>query len=95
MRTYIVNTNKGEIRLKALSYMDAESKARSAGYIVHSGTREAFDHEDFGSSSNFGGISIDPMDGDLAFGIGGGLTIDSDGDLGIQIAPGISLDFDD
>lgn len=42
---------------------------------------------------NAGQISVDATDGDLAVGIGSGLTIDSDGDLGIQIAPGISIDF--
>ena len=43
--------------------------------------------------SNSGQPSIDATDGDLAFGIGGGMTIDTDGDLGIQIAPGISLEL--
>ena len=42
---------------------------------------------------NTGQVSIDATDGDLAIGIGGGLTIDADGDLGIQIAPGISMEF--
>ena len=43
--------------------------------------------------TNAGKVSIDVTDGDLAIGIGSGLTIDSDGDLGIQIAPGLSIDF--
>lgn len=47
------------------------------------------DHND-----NAGEIGID-LDGDLAIGIGGGLTIDSDGDIGLKIAPGISIDFGD
>ena len=42
--------------------------------------------------NNLGQIGIS-TDGDLAFGIGGGLTIDSDGDLGIQVAPGLSIDL--
>jgi hypothetical protein len=41
---------------------------------------------------NAGEVGID-LDGDLAIGIGSGLTIDSDGDLGIKIAPGISMDL--
>lgn len=44
-------------------------------------------------NDNLGKPSIDVSDGDLAIGIGGGLTIDSDGDLGLQIAPGISIDL--
>ena len=40
-----------------------------------------------------GDLSVDVTDGDLAVGIGGGLTIDADGDLGMQIAPGISIEF--
>lgn len=43
-------------------------------------------------TDNAGQVGID-LDGDLAIGIGGGLTIDTDGDLGIQIAPGISIDI--
>jgi hypothetical protein len=46
-----------------------------------------------GNTNNAGQVSIDATDGDVAIGIGGGLTIDSDGDLGIQIAPGISIDI--
>lgn len=45
-----------------------------------------------GNTDNAGKVGID-LDGDIAIGIGGGLTIDSDGDLGIQIAPGISIDI--
>ena len=45
-------------------------------------------------TDNAGSVSVDVGDGDLAVGIGGGLTIDSEGDLGMQIAPGVSIDFD-
>ncbi len=45
------------------------------------------------ANSKPGDVSIDVTDGDLAVGIGGGLTIDADGDLGIQIAPGLSIEF--
>lgn len=44
------------------------------------------------SSDNLGDVSIG-SDGDIAFGIGGGLTIEPDGDLGIQVAPGFSIEF--
>ena len=45
------------------------------------------------NGKNSGNISVDATDGDLAIGIGGGLTIDTDGDLGIQIAPGLSIEI--
>lgn len=45
------------------------------------------------NNSNLGQPSLDVTDGDLAIGIGSGLTIDGDGDLGLQIAPGISLEL--
>lgn len=45
------------------------------------------------NTKNAGKLSIDATDGDLAVGIGGGLTMDTDGDLGVQIAPGISIEF--
>jgi len=45
------------------------------------------------NTKNSGKLSVDATDGDVAIGIGGGLTIDSDGDLGIQIAPGISIEI--
>lgn len=41
---------------------------------------------------NAGQVGIN-TGGDLAIGIGSGLTIDTDGDLGIQIAPGVSIDL--
>lgn len=44
-------------------------------------------------SDNAGELGLELTDGDLAIGIGGGLTIDSGGDLGLQIAPGISIDL--
>ena len=43
------------------------------------------------NTKNSGKLSIDATDGDLAIGIGGGMTIDSSGELGIQIAPGLSI----
>jgi hypothetical protein len=43
-------------------------------------------------TNNAGAVSV-TTEGDLAIGIGSGLTIDSDGDLGMQIAPGISIDL--
>lgn len=47
----------------------------------------------YGIGDNAGEIGIEITDGDLAIGIGGGLTIDTDGDLGLSIAPGISIDL--
>jgi hypothetical protein len=41
-------------------------------------------------SDNFGDVSI-TSDGDLAVGIGGGLSVDDDG-LNVQVAPGLSVD---
>ena len=45
------------------------------------------------NTKNNGKLSIDATDGDVAIGIGGGLTIDSSGDLGLQIAPGLSIEL--
>lgn len=42
---------------------------------------------------NAGEVTLDVTDGDVAIGIGSGLTIDTDGDLGIKIAPGVSIDL--
>lgn len=51
-------------------------------------------HDSSCVTNNAGTIGID-LDGDLAIGVGGGLTIDpTDGSLGMQIAPGVSIDFD-
>lgn len=42
------------------------------------------------SSDNLGDLSV-TSDGDLAVGIGGGLSVDDDG-LNVQVAPGFSFD---
>lgn len=44
------------------------------------------------SSDNLGDISITNT-GELSFGMGGGLGIDTDGDLTLKIAPGFSIDL--